>query len=496
MASVSDAEVQQLAERAPLLEAVEDVLSRPVVVPERARLSARRQLARLYVATAITDIVSVSVGLYVAGWLAQWANLPRQSFLPLLTLVPVLVLAVFATFRLYAAHQLSPAEEFRRILLAVTLTITGLVFLSFWSKAGLSRLWLGSSWLLALVFTLFSRRVWHWFGHRARSVGLLTFSTLIVGVGEEAERLAELLQDGTLGYRPMGYVVPTGARSVGNGLPAVGHVRNLRDVIRDTGAECVFVASSGIGLDDMTHISQAVRREGVEVRITANLPQVLTNRLAVQPVGGVMALSVKPVRLTGTQAVVKRCFDLAVGSLLLLLTVPLMAVTALAVRMTSSGPALFRQERVTKDGRRFTMYKFRTMRRDADRALEGRSVDLTQPFFKLQDDPRVTRVGRLIRPLSLDELPQLWNVIRGDLSLVGPRPLPAEQVDANQELLAARHEVRAGITGWWQISGRSEVDPEDALRMDLFYIENWSLAYDLYILAKTIPRMLSGKGAV
>jgi lipopolysaccharide/colanic/teichoic acid biosynthesis glycosyltransferase len=143
----------------------------------------------------------------------------------------------------------------------------------------------------------------------------------------------------------------------------------------------------------------------------------------------------------------------------------------------------------------FTIYKFRTMVSDVERALDGKVIDLTKPFFKMEDDPRLTGVGRFLRSFSLDELPQLWNVVRGDMSLVGPRPLPAEQVAANEEFLRPRHEVRAGVTGLWQISGRSKLDSEEALRMDRFYIENWSPSLDLYILLMTAFTVVARRGA-
>ncbi len=145
---------------------------------------------------------------------------------------------------------------------------------------------------------------------------------------------------------------------------------------------------------------------------------------------------------------------------------------------------------MTKDGKVFQMHKFRTMRVGADRAM-----DTSAPFFKVAADSRLTPVGRLIRRTSLDELPQLWDVLVGNMSLVGPRPLPADQVAANVELLRERHEVPAGVTGWWQINGRSSLSPEAALALDRFYIENWSLGLDLYILAKTFGAVVSGKGA-
>jgi lipopolysaccharide/colanic/teichoic acid biosynthesis glycosyltransferase len=187
--------------------------------------------------------------------------------------------------------------------------------------------------------------------------------------------------------------------------------------------------------------------------------------------------------------------DVVISSTFLLITAPIFAATALAIRATSRGPVLFRQTRVTKAGRTFTMLKFRTMGRDADTGARELELDRTQPFFKLREDPRLTPVGRLIRRLSLDELPQLLNVFRGDMSIVGPRPLPAEQVATHLDLLGPRHEVRAGLTGWWQINGRADLTPEESVKMDLFYIENWSPSLDLYIMLKTFGAVLSGRGA-
>ena len=185
----------------------------------------------------------------------------------------------------------------------------------------------------------------------------------------------------------------------------------------------------------------------------------------------------------------KRIIDLAVASVALLLSLPLWPVIALAIRLDSRGPVLFHQDRVTKDGRIFRMHKFRTMR-PADPAF-----DTTRPFFKLDSDPRLTRVGALLRRLSLDELPQLWNVLRGEMSIVGPRPLPADQVAANSDVLTPRQAVPAGMTGWWQINGRSRVTADEALRLDLFYIENWSPTLDLYILFKTFGAVVKREGA-
>jgi lipopolysaccharide/colanic/teichoic acid biosynthesis glycosyltransferase len=232
------------------------------------------------------------------------------------------------------------------------------------------------------------------------------------------------------------------------------------------------------------------------VRVYTHLSGILASRLTVQHVGKTgVALTLKPTRLSAGQRVVKRGMDVVLASVGLVVVSPVLLVVALAIKGTSHGPVLFRQDRVTEGGRTFRMYKFRTMTDATDRHIEQDPIDRSAAFFKLKSDPRLTNVGKRLRRWSIDELPQLFNVILGEMSLVGPRPLPAEQVSANLELLGPRHEVRAGITGWWQIHGRADLDPEEAVRLDHFYIENWSPTLDLYILLRTVGTLFSRKGA-
>jgi exopolysaccharide biosynthesis polyprenyl glycosylphosphotransferase len=315
----------------------------------------------------------------------------------------------------------------------------------------------------------------------------------VVGTSSEAKRLVEILRAPGSGFLPLGYTRALDAgHALGSpsSLPVLGEVGDLDRLVPEQAADCLFVASTEITLDEMSHVSQTARRAGIEVRVLANLPQTLTSRLSLLKVGPAIALALKPVRLSGRQAMMKRAFDLMVASTALLVTLPLWAVIAVAIRLDSRGPVFFSQERVTKDGRIFRMRKFRSMRTDVNASL-----DTTKPFFKLQSDPRLTRIGRFLRRFSLDELPQFWNVLTGEMSIVGPRPLPANQVAANPELLSPRHVVPAGVTGWWQTNGRSRVTPEEALRLDLFYIENWSLTLDLYVVLKTFGAVVGRQGA-
>jgi exopolysaccharide biosynthesis polyprenyl glycosylphosphotransferase len=460
-----------------------------------SRRPARLAFRRLSTALALADAASIVAALLALQSVTSvWTGLDGALVLTL-AVASLEWIAVFHAFGLYRVEHLSAWDEFRGIISATTVGVGVIVVSSFWWEASISRPLLAWTWLFAICFELLTRRLFRWRIRKLKRDGTLTLRTLLVGMNEEAARLAVVLEPSVRGFAPIGCVSTANATDPDRGLPLIGRLDELEDIIRREGVECVFVASSAVSPQDLVGISRACRQTEVEMRVSANLPDILTSRLSIQPIDEVMALYLKPVRFTGTQAALKRSFDLLVAVPALIVLLPLMAVIAVAIRSTSSGPVIFRQRRMTKNGRVFTMLKFRTMVADADHAPHPKVVDLTEPFFKLRDDPRLTRIGHGLRKLSLDELPQLWNVVRGDMSLVGPRPLRIEQIAADPELLEPRHEVKAGMTGWWQINGRSDVELQHAVRLDLFYIDNWSLSLDLYILLKTIGVILLGKGA-
>ena len=461
--------------------------------------SVRGAYRRLYRWIALTDVLAVAGALLVGYW-ARFGlfEVPSGTFATLLLASPIAILCLYAGFHLYDAYRYAPAEEFRRIMFAVSMGVGAILVVSFWSKTDYSRLWVAIAWGIALVAALGSRRIWHSYIHRQRVQGRLSFPTVVVGTNAEAQHLARLMQSPSFGFRAIALVSTDQTADVPAGdVPVMGTVAELRDVIREVGAECVFVAASALSANEMGYVAKAVRLEGVEVRVTATLPEVLSSRVAVQSLGGVTALSLRPVRLTGTQAVIKRAFDVVVAGLSLLLISPVLATIAVAIKLTSPGPVLFRQKRVGHRGRPFTILKFRTMQVGADLMVDELRAQhgVEGLMFKMKDDPRVTRVGRFLRKVSLDELPQLINVVIGDMSLVGPRPPLPEEVTQYEDWQFDRLEVPPGISGLWQVSGRADLSFEDCVRLDLFYIENWSLAYDLYILAKTIPVLLSKRGA-
>ncbi|GAA1408248.1 hypothetical protein AUR04nite_27330 [Glutamicibacter uratoxydans] len=220
-------------------------------------------------------------------------------------------------------------------------------------------------------------------------------------------------------------------------------------------------------------------------------------RIHTQPVAGLPLIHVSTPKLVGFQAGIKRAFDIIGAALAMLLLSPVFLITALAIRAGSPGPVFYEQERVGTLGNVFQMFKFRSMIVNADKLIDELKDDSTGNgiLFKMKDDPRVTRVGAFIRRYSIDELPQLWNVLKGDMSMVGPRPPLKSEVDQYEQYVERRLLVKPGITGLWQVSGRSDLTWDESVRLDLFYVENWSLIQDLTILIRTVKAVLGKSGA-
>jgi len=491
--------VDRAAPRVGVVSRAAAALSRPVAGEVATRVSrvsnAYRRIGYLMMGTDSLAIVASMLFAYRIrfGW-----NAPTTAFAVTTSVAIPMWLGIFAAYGLYSVRRHASSEEFRRILSAVSVGVMLVVAISFWSKESFSRGFLAITWLFAVALVLGTRMGWHRFIRRANETGELTLRTLIVGTNEESERLAVQMSPAGNGMDLIGHVETLSSQPGMDGVPVVGDLSDLSDVVRATHADCVFVASSAVRLEDMRRITKLARHQGVEVRVSANLPELSAGRLSVQSFAGLMTLSVQPVRLSRPKAVMKRLFDFALAAGAIVITAPVWLVTAIAVKVSSHGPVFFRQVRVGRGGTPFTVYKFRTMVNGAEEVLaELRALnEASGPLFKMRDDPRVTRVGKFLRRWSLDELPQLWNVVRGDMSLVGPRPPLPEEVDAyEQDWHFDRLEVLPGITGLWQVSGRSNLSFDDYMRLDLSYVENWSIGFDLYILAKTLPALLSRKGA-
>jgi exopolysaccharide biosynthesis polyprenyl glycosylphosphotransferase len=452
----------------------------------------RRMLVALSLALAATDLACLLVAIAFAGSVTAEPEGAGSVGGLVMTYAALGWIAVFTAYGLYRPLDLAAHDEFRRLLGATSLSSLILTVAILWIEPDVPRAWPLLAWLSVLGLELLGRGFWRKVQARLRR-GPLSHRTVIVGMNGEARRVAQDLTADGSGHKLLGHLrIADGGD---DGMLVLGTIADLKSVIRKVGADCLFVAGSDLERSATEDIARVARRERVRVCYGANVPPTLVWRFGLEQIKESVALTVSSAGLTTTRAGIKRAMDIAMAGIAILATAPILLATTLAIRLTSRGPALFRQTRVTQGGRTFTMLKFRTMRTDADSIIRQVDADETQPFFKLRVDPRLTAVGRFIRRLSIDELPQLINVLRGDMSIVGPRPLPAEQVASNLDMLGPRHEVRAGLTGWWQINGRADLTPEESIRMDLFYIENWSPSLDLYIMLKTFGAVLSLKGA-
>jgi lipopolysaccharide/colanic/teichoic acid biosynthesis glycosyltransferase/F0F1-type ATP synthase assembly protein I len=293
---------------------------------------------------------------------------------------------------------------------------------------------------------------------------------------------------------PVGAVLPAGDGA----LPVHGTFDDVSEAVEAAGADTVVVLGCP-ELDGLVlrRLAWRLERDDVDLILASSLIDVAGDRTTIRPVDGLPMLHVEHPRLTGGARLVKEVVDRAGAALLLAVTAPLLLAVALCVRVSSPGPVLFRQVRVGKDGREFVMHKFRTMYLDAEARLAGlrHLNEHDGVLFKIRNDPRVTRVGRWLRRLSLDELPQLWNVLHGEMSLVGPRPPLPEEVAAYPDDLRRRLAVKPGMTGLWQVSGRADLPWDEAVRLDLRYVENWSLSLDLVIVLRTLAAVCRTSGA-
>jgi exopolysaccharide biosynthesis polyprenyl glycosylphosphotransferase len=325
-------------------------------------------------------------------------------------------------------------------------------------------------------------------GYRRRAV--------LVGSGKHIEDVAHALRDEVNApVEMLGFISLTPRPN--NGLHSLGTIEDLPSVLDGHGVQEVIIADPDFPQDLCVELVDQAHRRGIHVRIAPSTMEILVQRAEFVPGGTVPLFELRPPVFDGFDYVVKRSFDFVVALLLIVGLSPVMLMIALAVRLSSRGGVFYRSIRPGVGGEPFACFKFRTMRSDADQ-LQADLESLNEasgPLFKIRDDPRMTRVGRLLRRYSLDELPQLFNVILGQMSLVGPRPLPQRDFERLQDWHKKRYLVMPGITGLWQISGRSDLDFDDLVRLDFLYLERWSVGLDLSILLKTIPAVFVRRGA-
>jgi exopolysaccharide biosynthesis polyprenyl glycosylphosphotransferase len=401
--------------------------------------------------------------------------------------------------RLYDLRRTqNPAEELRRVAHGVTMGAAIAVLASFSLRFPLSRGWILLAWLAALVAVMGGRRQVRKSVHHLRRRGRLRRRVLIIGADQSGKDLATAVDDAPWeGIDVQGFVSVGDVQPSPDGIPVVGDIRNLRDLSASLRVSEVLVAPTVAGNGHMRDVVAALDGVPVDLKVASGVQGFFPSHMTVGPLGDHALLSIERIELRPLARVVKRAIDLVVGSLLLIAVAPVIGICVLAVRLDSPGPAFFRQRRIGERGRPFVMCKLRTMREDAEdlRPLLESSNEGHGLLFKIHLDPRITRVGRFLRRTSLDELPQLVNVLAGHMSLVGPRPPLPTEVAQYDDHLGRRLLVKPGITGLWQVSGRGNLSFREYVRYDLMYVQNWSILLDLYIMLKTIPAVLSRNGA-
>ncbi|WP_134766805.1 sugar transferase [Nocardioides sp. 1609] len=391
-------------------------------------------------------------------------------------------------------------DEFRRVARATFATAAAVGIGAFLLKFPLSRGFFVLAFGIGIPALLCGRLALRRAVQRARKRGALSHSVLIAGLPGPIDEVATVLsRESGLGYRVVGALTPTvSVTDTAYGVPVLGLCTDVVEQVRLSGADVVFFASGGVSSSvEMRRLAWDLERESVQVIVAPSVSDVSGERVHVRPVGGLPLIHIDP---TGTIDAVrwgKRLFDVLGSAALILALSPVFVFAALRIWAHDGGPVLFRQVRIGRDGEEFPCLKLRTMVVDAEAHLARLHAETgyAEGLFKMAGDPRVTRPGAFLRRFSIDELPQLFNVLRGEMSLVGPRPPLPTEVATYDDITSRRLNVRPGMTGLWQVSGRSDLAWSEAVRLDLFYVDNWSMFRDLSILMKTFGAVVGSRGA-
>ncbi|MBT2484570.1 MULTISPECIES: sugar transferase [unclassified Microbacterium] len=477
-----------------------------VVTPRAsATLERRRQWERRYrMRLRITD---AAVILFAVGLTATFQLVVGVAGSEILRggvpLVALWYLMLSALHTRDAALFRASATEYRGVVHASGLAfgiIAIVAVLLAWKSMQLTLL-LGLP--VGVLTLLVTRWLWRRWLQAQRAYGRFASRTLVVGNRDDVEYVVRTLHPiGASGYQVVGATLLDGnAREIdiqNAQFPVLGNVNTVATVAAQLGADTIIVASRPEGEPEFVKkLSWQLEGTAAELVLSSRLTDVAGPRISFAPVEGLPLIQVQIPRYEGGQHVLKRALDIAVAAIALIPIALLAPVLAVLVKLDSPGPVFFFQERVGRDGRRFKMVKFRSMKTDAEQQLaalkeQNQGAGL---LFKMKDDPRVTRVGRILRKLSLDELPQFWNVLVGDMSVVGPRPPLPSEVTAYDGTVFRRLYIKPGITGLWQVSGRSDLSWDESVRLDLRYVENWSVMNDLQIMWRTAKAMVQPSGA-
>jgi exopolysaccharide biosynthesis polyprenyl glycosylphosphotransferase len=458
---------------------------------------------RVRAALVAADVAALVMGFGIAFALQSVVNPVPGGIVLGHVLLAVLSVPAFAAGAVVNQMYLSRAnervsEEVRNITRAVTVGIMSLLLLSFLAKYDdLSRLWVLIAAAAVLTTLTAERLLARRRFARLRHDGRLRRPIVIVGTDTHAISLMHTYRRSPhLGYDVVGFVGPDPLASRSD-VPVLGEAHDVARVVREVGAVGAIISLHSVDADAVNSLTRELTEARCHVSLSSSLCDIDIARLRPQEVGGCTLIYVEQVVRGGWRAAAKRVFDVTMATILLVLSAPVLLAAAVAIKVTSPGPVLFRQTRVGKDGVPFQIVKLRTMTVDAEQRKDAllAANEADGPLFKMAADPRVTPVGRWLRKLSIDELPQLACVLQGTMSMVGPRPALPDEVAQWDPEIRKRLRVLPGLTGLWQVSGRSDSSFEQYKRLDLYYVDNWRLSHDLTICARTVRVVLTGRGA-
>lgn len=473
---------------------------------------------------AVLDAAAIFGCALAAVWLRHATASPRASVPWSAYVVPaalaagafVILLSVYGLYRPPASQD----RDVRQVLKVATVATMAILAISFFYRGySYSRASVLIFYLLSIPVLLGTRRLHRVISVRRRAGSETGRRVVIIGFGRVGRQLGRALLDDPAYYTLVGFLDDDPQRSSGamDRVRVLGTTGDLRRVVEVHRIDEVILAVPSASTERQQELIGTCMEIGVRWRLVPNLAGLLHERTELDSVGGLPVIGLRGSSVVGYNWTLKRAFDLVVATAVGLLLLPLGLSIALAIKLTSPGAVLYRQTRMGLHGRRFTLIKFRTMLVDNDAELHqryatdwifGKTGEIPssnrhrvgprsnggRTVHKMIDDPRVTPLGRVLRATSLDELPQLWNVLRGEMSIVGPRPPVPYEVDRYTEAHKRRFEARPGITGLWQVSGRNRLSFEDMVRLDVAYIENWSLREDLRIVLRTLPAMVTERG--
>jgi exopolysaccharide biosynthesis polyprenyl glycosylphosphotransferase len=466
---------------------------------ERPRTVRRRDAARAV--SAVSRALALAAAVVVASALDHRVGSPDRngSLEPWPVVAWVAMTLGLAFVGSHGRRTRDPTDGLALSVAGATVGMSLVVVAAFSIGYALPRGWVLLTWMAGMAFLLTERLIARTVIRVLHRRGRLRHAVIIVGADAEARSMAHAVgRTDADGFDVAGFVRIDGCE-VDPALAGsiLGDLWRLPELVRRHRIEEVLLPPNVAAGENLSHVIGALDGLPVRLSLASALDGYLVSRLHVRPLGGVPVVTVERNELRPASRSLKRAFDVTIGGVLLLLFLPLIAMCALAVRLDTRGGAFFGQRRIGIGGRAFTMWKLRTMVEGAESSVGALRAHNTGHglLFKMRNDPRVTRVGRVLRRWSLDELPQLWNVVAGQMSLVGPRPPLPEEVARYDERIRRRLLVKPGITGLWQVSGRHENSFEDYVRFDVLYVQSWSLALDLSILIRTLPAVLRGRGA-